>query len=291
MVKNPEISRADIEKLIQQKSLGDKQVPMKYVVIVPLVIIVGLIILFGSFVIVNPGERGVLLRWGAVTTVVFNEGLSFKVPIMDSVDIMDIKTQKLETQASAASSDLQVVTSTIALNYRIKAESVVYLRQNIGIDYKQKVIDPAIQEAIKAATAKFTAEQLITQRPLVRDAMKANLQEKLDITSGNSTIVVEFNIVNFDFSPSFNAAIEAKVTAEQNALAAKNKLEQIKYEAQQSIESAKGQAESIRVINEQLERSPKYLNLKSIEKWDGKMPAVLGSNSGLILTLPTETIS
>ena len=121
-----------------------------------------LILATDSAVIINPGERGVLLQWGRVTGIVFDEGLHFKVPIMESVDTIDIKTLKLETQASAASSDLQIVTSTIALNYRIKTDSVVYLRQNIGLDYRSKVVDPSIQEAIKAATSQFTAEELIT---------------------------------------------------------------------------------------------------------------------------------
>ncbi|MBI4182129.1 MAG: prohibitin family protein [Candidatus Aenigmarchaeota archaeon] len=236
--------------------------------------------------IIGPGERGVLLRWGAVTGTVFNEGLSFKLPIAETVDTMDVKTSKIETQASAASKDLQVVTSTIALNVRVRPEQVVWLRQNIGLDYRSKIIDPAIQEAIKAATAQFTAEELITKRPLVREQMKINLQEKLDSLSGGSVAVEEFNVIDFDFSEEFNRAIESKVTAEQLALKAERDLDRIKIEAQQKIEQAKAEAESLRIQSAALRDNPDILQLRWIEKWNGNLPQYLGDSEGIILSLP-----
>jgi len=253
-----------------------------------IVIVIIFAILSMSVSIVGPGERGVLLRWGAVTGDVFNEGLNFKIPFIDSVDIMDVKTLKLETDASSASKDLQIVTARIALNYRLKPESVVYVRQNIGKDYQYKIVDPAIQEAIKASTAQFTAEELITKRPLVREQMKVTLQDKLDTLTHSSIMVEEFNVINFDFSSEFNRAIESKVTAEQLALKAQRDLERIKIEAQQKIEQAKAEAESLRIQSAALQENPDILRLRWIEKWDGKLPQFLsGDDQSILLSLPT----
>ncbi len=237
---------------------------------------VALILLINTVVLVGPGERGVVKTWGAVTGNIFDEGLHFKVPVAQGVDKMNVKTQKIETSTSAASKDLQIVTSTIALNFKLKPERTAYIRQNVGLSYQSVIVDPAIQEAIKAATAKFTAEELITKRALVREQMKINLVEKLFALGGNSFIVEEFNVVNFDFSAEFNSAIEAKVTAAQQALKAERDLDRIKIEAQQKIEAAKAEAESIRIQSLALRDNPDILELRAIEKWDGVLPIVTG---------------
>jgi len=244
-----------------------------------LLIIVGITLislLFSTVFIVPAGERGVQLHFGAVTGVIYDEGLNFKIPYVQTVDKMDVKTLKIETGTSAASKDLQIVTTTIALNYRLIPERVAHIRQNIGLGYQPIIIDPAIQEAIKSATAKFTAEELITKRPIVREEMKIVLQAKLDSLSGNSIKVEEFNIVDFSFSAKFDEAIEAKVKAEQDALKAERDLDRIKVEAQQKIEAAKAEAESIRIQSNALRNNPDILELRAIEKWDGVLPKVTG---------------
>jgi regulator of protease activity HflC (stomatin/prohibitin superfamily) len=188
---------------------------------------------------------------------------------------MDIKTQKYEAEASAASKDLQTVTSKIATNYHLTAESVPVLYKEIGIDYQARVIQPLEQEVVKATTAKYTAEELITKREEVRLEMKQVLHDRL-ITKG--IIVEEVSIVNFDFSPSFNSVIEAKVTAEQLKLKAENDLQRIKVEAEQRITQAQGEAEAIKIqataINSQGGRD--YVQLQAISRWDGKLPSVTG---------------
>lgn len=128
---------------------------------------------------------------------------------------------------------------------------------------------------MKASTAKFTAEELITKRELVRAEAKAALREKLE---PRGIMVDEFNIVNFAFSGTFNSAIEAKVTAEQSALAARNKLEQIKFEADQRVAEARGKAEAIRIESDALRSNPQILELRALEKWDGVLPQVTGSS-------------
>lgn len=240
-----------------------------------------LIILIANFPFgtVGAGERGVRLRFQAVTGDVVDEGLYFQIPFVERVVKMDIKTQKEEVGASAASKDLQTVNSTIALNYSLQPDSVAKIYQEIGRDYKVRVIDPAIQESVKASTAKFTAEELITKREEVSQDIKTHLAEKLTDTG---IIVESFSIINFDFSKSFNDAIEAKVTAEQDALAAKNKLEQIKYEKEQAIVSAEGRATALRIEQAALSDNPDVLKLRWIEKWDGHQPQVISNATPLI---------
>ena len=243
-------------------------------------IVVGFIVLLivNPFVIVSAGERGVVLNWGAVSDKILEEGIHWVTPIKSDVEKIDIKTQKEEVSVNAASKDLQTVTSKVALNYHLNSNQVNLLWQKIGKDYKERIIDPAIQEAIKAATAKYTAEELITKREIVKNDAK----ESLSIRLLNEYIIVdELSIVDFDFSVSFNTSIEQKVKAEQDALTAKNKLEQIKFEASQTIETAKAQAESIKIqaqaINSQ--GGADYVSLQAIAKWDGKLPIQMLPNS------------
>jgi prohibitin 2 len=234
-----------------------------------------LFLVFSPVGTIGAGERGIRLRFGAVTGVV-DEGLYFRLPLIENVKKMDVKVQKYEVDAGAASKDLQTVSSKVALNFHINPENVATLYKNIGTDYQARIIVPAVQESVKAATARFTAEELITKREEVREAIKNILREKL---TDEGIVIDEFNIVDFDFSKSFNDAIESKVTAEQNALAAKNKLEQIKYEAQQAVESAKGRAEAQRIEGEALRENPQVIELRAIEQWDGKMPTYYGGGA------------
>lgn len=233
--------------------------------------VIGLVVIatLSPFGIVSAGERGVLLRFGAVTGRILGEGLYFRIPLMETVKTMDVKILKEEADVTAASKDLQTVTSKVALNYHIDPNKVATVYQNIGMDYKSRMIDPYMQEAVKAITAQFTAEELITKREAVREDVKTSLRTKF-VDYG--IMVDEFNIVNFEFSKSFNEAIEAKVTAEQNALAARNKLEQIKFESEQAIAAAKGKAEAQRIEGEALRANPSVIDLRAIEKWDGKLP-------------------
>lgn len=224
---------------------------------------------------VGAGERGVQLRFEAVTGKVFNEGLYVRIPFIERVIIMDVQIQKEEVDANGASKDLQSVSTRIALNYHLAHDSVARVYQEVRQDYRERIIGPAIQESVKAATAQFTAEELITQRAAVRDLMQEILTAKL---SDRGIIIDSFNIVHFDFSDTFNKAIEAKVTAEQEALAAQNKLEQVKFEAQQKIEEARGKAEAITIEAQALRSNPAVLELRALEKWNGVLPKVTGES-------------
>ena len=248
---------------------------IKRVAKIAVLVIVLLIILFGAFYIVGAGERAVLITLGNPSSAIISEGLHFKIPLIQSVQIFDIKTQKDEVEATAASSDLQTVSARVAVNYHLQADSAPRIYKEIGIDYVARILSPAVQESIKASTAKYTAEELITKRENVREAIRVLLQSKME---PRGVIVEDVLITNFDFSKSFNDAIENKVTMEQNALAAKNKLQQIEFEAQQRIAQAKGEAEaiSIQAAAIQAQGGAAYVQLQAIMKWNGVMPQVTG---------------
>lgn len=238
------------------------------------VIAISLVIALSPFTIVDAGERGVVTRVGAYSRVM-GPGIHWLTPLVEGVTKFDVRTQKEETDASAASKDLQTVNAKVAVNYNVNPDSLGDLYVRIGSEYKAKIIDPAVQEVVKAVTAQYTAEELITKRAEVTDKILNGLKESVQARAeGNNLTVTAVSIVNFDFSKSFNEAIENKVTAEQNALAAKNKLEQIKYEAQQTIETAKATAEAQRIQSQSLAAAggEDYVALKAIEKWNGILP-------------------
>jgi regulator of protease activity HflC (stomatin/prohibitin superfamily) len=241
--------------------------------------LVFLILLFNAFGTVGAGERGVMLQFGAVQDKVLSEGLYFKIPFIQQVEKIDVKIQKDEVRASASSKDLQIVTSQIALNYHLDPASVNKVWQELGSSYNTRIIAPAIQEAVKATTAKFTAEELITKREEVKEEIKSNLAERI---LAHSILVDEFNIIDFDFSPAFNQAIEAKVTAEQLKLKAARDLERIVIEKEQQITQAEGKAQAITIEAQALRVNPAVTELRWIEKWDGKTPQYWGQASPFV---------
>ena len=242
-------------------------------------VLVLLIIIFGTVGTIGAGERGVLLQFGAVKDKVFDEGLYFKIPFVQKVVTMDVKIQKGEVPASASSKDLQIITSKVAINYHLAPNAVNTVWQSVGKDYNSRIIAPSIQEAVKAVTAKFTAEELIIKREDVKDQIKINLAERLIRTH---IIVDDINITSFDFSPAFNEAIEAKVTAEQLKLKAERDLERISIEADQRVVEAEGKAKAIRTEAQALTANPQVVELRWIEKWDGKTPTYWGGASPFI---------
>tara|TARA_B110000503_G_scaffold141704_1_gene236010 strand:+ start:245 stop:1090 length:846 start_codon:yes stop_codon:yes gene_type:complete len=249
-------------------------------VIIVAVLLVALFI-FKPWVQVGAGERGIVQNFGAVQDEVLNEGIHFIIPVVQTVIAMDVKIQKEVTDAASSSSDLQDVALSVALNYHIIPEKANIVYQTIGMQYKERIIDPAIQEVMKAVSARYTAEELITKRP----AVSAEIQAALTARLMESHIMVDaFSIISFSFSQTFTDAIEAKQTAEQNALKAKRDLDRIKVEAEQTIAAATAEAEALRL--QKMNISPDLIelrkieaNLKAIEKWNGILPRVTGSGS------------
>ncbi len=272
------------------------------VAVLLIVVVFGGAIYVQGFARVPSGYRGVLLTWGKVEDRILPEGLNFMIPFMQSVELMNVQLQKAESTEDTATRDLQQVTTTVAVNFRLNPNTVNQIYSDLRQDYVSRVIKPNIEESLKATTAIYTAEELISKRTIVKATLDDILAERLTIFNIE---VVAVSLTDFQFSPSFKAAIEAKVTAEQSALEAKNKLEQIRYEAQQQIIQAEAEknatiarslgeaqaavieanatAKSIKVITAQM--TPEYAQYLWLTQWDGKLPAVVGEGTGLIIDI------
>lgn len=232
---------------------------------------------FSPFVIIGAGERGVVFnQFHGVDQKILGEGFSFIIPVIERVVKMDVRIRKSDTRATAASKDLQTVGTEIVLNFHLFPDKVNKVYQDIGLEYEKRIIDPAVAEIVKAVCAEFTAEELITKRQIVKEEIKTALHKRLT-TSFIS--MDELNITDFQFSKIFNEAIESKQTAEQLALKAQRDLERVKIEGQQKVVQAKAEAESQRIQKETI--SPIILQLRAIEKWDGKFPQVIGGNGAM----------
>jgi regulator of protease activity HflC (stomatin/prohibitin superfamily) len=263
-----------------------------------LIALIAVILLLNSITVIDAGTRGVVKTFGQVTGV-FEEGLHFRAPFITSVTVVDVKTQRYTADASAASKDLQIVTTQVVLNYRPDPAQVGNLIRDIGLDYENKVIDPAIQESVKAATAQFNAEELITQRPLVSESIREVLSDRL---SPRGLTIEDLSITEFRFSEEFNQAIELKQVAEQDALRAEQELRRAQIEAQQQVAQAEAQAEArIAVAQAEAEAlrlqreviSSELLQLRFIEKWNGVLPAfVSGGEAGMLplVNIPEEQL-
>jgi len=243
-------------------------------VVLALLIAVLTMAVAASFGQVPSGYRGVVLRFGAPSGEIKGEGLFMVTPFINAVELISVQVVAYDAVAEAASRDLQDVKAKVTLNYSLDATEVVDIYRRLRHEYEFRIIKPAIQEAVKAATARFTAEELITRRPEVREAIQKNLQERLVKFHIISEAV---SITDFAFSKSFNEAIEAKVTATQQVLKAERDLQRVKLEAQQQIEQARAQAEALRIQKENV--TPALIELrrieaqiKAIEKWNGQMP-------------------
>lgn len=237
-------------------------------------VLVFLTVVFGSMGVVNAGERGIKLRLGNVVGSL-DSGLYFKLPLVEKVVTINVRTQSViyerENPLASASSDLQDVSIASVTNYHVDPTKVVdiYLQYRTLEAFEESVIRPAVRDTVKATASQYTAADLVTKRPDFAQKVAATLNERL---SDTYVIVEQSNITDLQFSESFSRAIEAKVTAVQEAEAAKNNLEKIKFEAQQKIETAKAEAEAIRIqaqaINSQ--GGADYVALKKIYQWDGK---------------------
>lgn len=260
-----------------------------------------IVLLASSFTIVPAGHTGVILTLGKVSNSVYTEGFHLRIPFVQQVESLSNKIQVYETPASAVSKDLQTVSSKIAVNYRLVSDKSAKMYQNVGTDYQTVLITPVVQECMKSATAKYTAEQLITERAAVGDEVKSALDSKLN---SYGIYIEKFNIVNFDFSAEFNTAIEAKQVAEQNLLKteteqkqaitiaeaqAKQKVIEAEANANAILAEAEAQAEANRLLEESL--SDKVIAYEQIDKWDGVMPKVVGGESnGMLINIDPDKL-
>lgn len=235
-------------------------------------LVVGLLLFFflSPFVLIGAGQRGVILNWGAVSDEIMGEGIHWRTPIAQKIKKLDVQTQKMEIETLAYSKDIQTVTSKLALNFHLKTDVVNKLYQEVGSEYQSRLIEPSIQESVKSATAKFTAQELIEQRPIVKDEIKNELLVRLE----KYFMVDEFSIVDFSFSDDYERAVEMKQVAQQSALKAENDLQRIKTEAEQRVAQAEAEARAIKIQAEAVTQQggKDYVQLKAVEKWNGVLP-------------------
>jgi regulator of protease activity HflC (stomatin/prohibitin superfamily) len=249
-----------------------------------ILVLVAFIILWGTFVIVPAGHRGVVLWWGSVEKRIMGEGLNFKVPITESVIKVDVRVRPHPfREVDAASKEYQMVKLTGMMNFHIDPSYVNDLYQKVGLDFANKVIDPAFNDFVKEVVPIYPITEILPKREEIRKRAMGKLGENL---SRYHIIVDDIYFANIRFSSEYERAIEAKQVAQQQVETQRQVLAQREIEAQQKVATAKGEAESILVVaqgqakaNEALSRSisPILVQYKNVEKWNGILPQVSGS--------------
>ena len=273
------------------KIVGEFSFPnAKKLIIAAVIVAIAVVVLMASITIVPAGHTGVVVTLGKVSNNVLSEGFHFKAPLVQNVIKMSNQIQKCEIEgAESVSKDLQAISTTIVVNYKIGDSSSAKIYREIGRDYESIMLMPAIHESLKAVSAKYTAEQLVTSRSKVALEIQETLADKME---EYGIIIEKFNIVNFSFSEEFSKAIEAKEVAQQNLLKAKTEQEQLiveanaqaekkviaaEAEAKAILKKAEAQAEANETIAKSL--NDKVLENNKIEKWDGKLPYATGGSA------------
>ena len=245
-----------------------------------IIFIILLIVTFNSITTVPTGFVGVKTRFGKVQQDVIQEGLNLKVPFIEKIVKIDCKTKKVETTAAGSTKDMQNVSTSIAVNYNVNKETANNLYREIGLDFENIIISPAIQESIKSTLAQYTAEELITKRSNVSNEIQNTLIEKIQ---EKGFAITEFNLVNIDFSEEYDKAIETKAVRQQEVETAKAELEKQKIQNEKEISEAQKDAQVMALQNSQItENTLKLKELENekamIDKWNGVLPNTMLSN-------------
>lgn len=272
-------------------------------------LLISVIVFFSSFKIIEAGERGVVTRLGKPTGEIFGEGFNWKTPILEQVVVYNVKNQKITGDVDAGSKDLQSIYGKISVVYRLNKADLVSVLQQIGEheDYLDIVLQPAIEESVKASTTNFNAEEMITKRLDLKQEIKEKLVTKVDTLSFGTIEVIDVNVENIDYSPEYNNAIEQKQLQEQYAQTEIYKLEKEKIlaeqrvvqaeaekrvkvlnaeaEAEQKLLVAEAEAEALLLQNDALAQSDAVLTLRWIEKWQGEVPTIVSDASNFLLDI------
>ena len=251
------------------------------------VVILAVIFLGSSFVVIPAGHTGVALTFGKVEDVVLQEGLHFKVPFVQKIVVVDNRIVKLDVNTEAFSKDLQTITTVVAVNYHVGKENSQTLYKNVGMGFEEVLITPAVNEVLKAVTAKYTAVELVSSRAEVSMLLDEGLNEKMN---AYGIFINELNIINWDFSEEYINAVEAKQVAEQNLIKTRTEQEQAlviaNTEAQKRVIAAEAEAnaESNRILTESI--SELLIKYQTVAKWDGKLPTVMSGANNLLIDVP-----
>jgi len=248
--------------------------------------------LFSTFFQIQAGERGVITTFGKPSARIAEEGLNMKIPFIQQVYKYNVKTIPINFDNKAGVGDKSEYSSlfsftkdqmeiqvAIVINYHIEPNDVMNVYQTYGTQdyYNLNVIEPIIREAVKAESAKFNVAELATERETFSNNVHKNLQTKFE---AKKAVLESIYVVNIELPQAYKDSIDKKMIAEQDALAAKNKLDQVQYEAEQKVAEAKGKADAMTLESNALKQNQQILQLRFIEKWDGKLSLVSGGNSG-----------
>ncbi len=261
-----------------------------------LVVVFAVIFLSSSFVVIPAGHTGVALTFGKVEDNVLQEGLHFKVPFVQKIVVVDNRIVKLDVNTEAFSKDLQTITTVVAVNYHVGKESSQTVYKNVGMGFEDVLITPAVNEVLKAVTAKYTAVELVSSRAEVSMLLDEGLNEKLN---NYGIFINELNIINWDFSEEYINAVEAKQVAEQNLIKTRTEQEQAlviaNTEAQKRVIAAEAEANEIKVLAEANAESNRILTesisellikYQTVAKWDGKLPTVMAGSDNMLIDIP-----
>ena len=269
--------------------------PFKLVGLI-LVVILLVVFVIASYVVIPAGHTGVALTFGKVEDTVLQEGLHFKVPFVQKIAVMDNRIVKLDVNTEAFSKDLQTITTVVAVNYHVGKENSQTVYKNVGLNFEEVLITPAVNEVLKAVTAKYTAVELVSSRAEVSKLLDDGLNEKLN---GYGIFINELNIINWDFSEEYINAVEAKQVAEQNLIKTRTEQEQAlviaNTEAQKRVIAAEAEANEIKVLAEANAESNRILTesitdllirYQTVAKWDGKLPTVMSGGDNMLIDIP-----
>lgn len=281
-----------------------KKISIKWIIAGVTIFLIAFIVVINSLTTVPVGHTGIVLRFGAATSKTLDDGLHFKAPFIETVKDVSNKVMKSDINANSTSKDLQAINCGIAINYHLSPESSVEMYKTVGLSYDDTLLQPAIQEAVKAVMARYSAEELITNRSAVGIEIQSEVVNKI---AEYGIVIDGFNLTNFSFSDEFDAAIEAKQIAEQDKIKAETEKEKRQIEAEAAAAektiSAKAEAEAILAkaeaeakaisvkanaeaeANEKISKSltKEVLTNKEIEKWDGVYPSVMAGESSSML--------
>ena len=251
---------------------------IKKLIAIGAAVLVVIILAFSTVTIVDAGHTGVVVTLGKVNEGVLQEGLHFKIPFVQQVVKIDNRIVKLEVDTEAFSKDLQTVETTLAINYRVDTSKSYSIYKNIGADYEDVLVIPAVNEVLKAIVAQYTAEESVTNRSLISDGLIEGLNDKLNSIG---LYVTDVNIINFDFSEAFITAIEEKQVAQQQLLKAETEKQTAITNAEAEAETTRIKAEAEADANNKIKASlnDDIIRSKFYDKWDGKLPQAMGGDS------------
>ena len=252
--------------------------------VICVILVIGLVMFFASTTIVPTGHIGVVTLYSKVQDQYLDAGFHFIKPFVEEVQDIDIRTQKYSNTVEGSAKDLQIVNVTMSINYQIRPEKASELYSKVGKNYNDTILNPALQSGLKAAIAKFTAEEMVTKRSEVASAITEELNARLE----EYFLISAVNLENIGFTDEFNKAIEAKTTNQQKAEAEKAQLEIIKVQNEQKINTAEAEAkvrelQSQSVTEKSLEQLRLEIQREMIQKWNGSFPTTMLSEDPTML--------